>query len=274
MTGAEQFYTPLALANELTQLTLQHIPDWQQRGFLEPAAGTGSFLEALANHGVQSITAIDKDPKHPGVSKNDYLDLVPAGEHLVTITNPPYGRNNALSIPFFNHAASHSDFIAFLVPRSWRKWSVQNRLDRSFHLLLDQDVFVSYEDENGELIRTKNALRTCFQIWRREETMRELVSVPDNRLVAKCGPEEADLAIRVFGFGCGSVLFDFPRKPNTTLMFLRIMDPRVRNLIAMLDYQRFTRNTAYTEALAFSELNFLLNEAIFGDGMHRLESSR
>lgn len=272
VSGDEQFYTPLELAEDLVTQTLATIPDWQTRPFLEPAAGTGSFLKALEQCGVKSITAIDKFPKHPNVLPNDYLDFVPAGSGFVTITNPPFGRNNALSIPFFNHAANHSDYIAFLVPRSWRKWSVVNRLDRNFELAWDKDVFVSYQDEFGNSLSERNELRTCFQIWRRSTREREIIRVPDNSLVEKSSVEEADIAIRVFGFGCGKVLRDFPRGPNTTLMFLKILDSRVWDLIDHLDYQRFTKNTAYTEALAFTELNFLLNEQLFGDGLFKIES--
>jgi hypothetical protein len=36
-----------------------------------------------------------------------------------------------------------------------------------------------------------------------------------------------------------------------------------------LDFQRFSKNTAYTEALALPEINYLLNEAVFGSGFHQ-----
>ena len=91
-------------------------------------------------------------------------------------------------------------------------------------------------------------------------------------MVSKCVPEEADIAIRVFGFGCGKVYRDFPRVANTTLMFLTVSDARVFEVIEGLDYERFTLNTSYTRALALPELNYLLNEAIFGDPMIRLEA--
>lgn len=267
VSGDEQFYTPANLALELTGEALAQIPGWQERNFLEPAAGTGSFLQAMRLLGARDIIAIDKFPKHPDVLERDYLDFVPDATGLITLSNPPFGRNNALSIPFFNHAANHSDFIGFLVPRSWRKWSVQNRLDRRFELIFDRDVFVSYEDELGNPLTAKNELRTCFQIWKKSAGLRAPVLIPDNGFVAKTSPAEADVAIRVFGFGCGSVLWDFPKVPNTTLMFLKIQDPRAGELLAELDYQRFTKNTAYTEALAFTELNYLLNEQILGDGL-------
>jgi len=190
----------------------------------------------------------------------------------VTVSNPPFGRNNSLSIPFFNHAAKQSDYIAFLVPRSWRKWSVQNRLDPRFHLVSDQDVAVNYVTDTGERIGTNNDLRTCFQIWEKRAELRCKVKIQDQGLIRKCSPAEADLAIRVFGFGCGKVYRDFPRVANTTLMFLTVSDARVFDVVEGLDYERFTLNTSYTRALAFPELNYLLNEAIFGDPMIRLEA--
>ena len=269
-TGVEQYYTPKDLALELsTQLLVVTGID---HSFLEPSGGNGAFIDALIQLGAKSIEAVDLYPKHPGVQEADFLKYIPKGENLVTVSNPPFGRNNSLSIPFFNHAAEHSDFIAFLVPRSWRKWSVQNRLDRRFHLVSDQDVAVNYVTDSGVRIGTNNDLRTCFQIWEKRADLRPKVKVEDQGLVRKCSPQEADLAIRVFGFGCGKVYRDFPRAANTTLMFLTVSDARVFDVIEGLDYERFTLNTSYTRALALPELNYLLNEAIFGDPMIRLEA--
>ena len=269
-TGVEQYYTPKDLALELsTQLLAVTGID---HSFLEPAGGNGAFIDALSQLGAKSIEAVDLYPKHPGVQEADFLKYIPKGENLVTVSNPPFGRNNSLSIPFFNHAAEHSDYIAFLVPRSWRKWSVQNRLDRRFHLVSDQDVAVNYVTDSGVRIGTNNDLRTCFQIWEKRADLRPRVRVEDKGLVKKCSPEAADLAIRVFGFGCGKVYRDFPRAANTTLMFLTVSDARVFEVIEGLDYERFTLNTSYTRALALPELNYLLNEAIFGDPMIRLEA--
>lgn len=269
-TGVEQYYTPKNLALKLSSKVVEKTG--LERWFLEPAGGNGSFVTALEQLGAKEIEAVDLYPKHPRVKRADFLDYQLVGEDLVTISNPPFGRNNSLSIPFFNRAANHSEFIAFLVPRSWRKWSVQNRLDRRFHLISDEDVAVNYETDSGERIGANNDLRTCFQIWQRRPELRGVVRVTDNHLVAKCRPEEADLAIRVFGFGCGRSYRDFPRVPNTTLMFLRVIDARVFDVIEGLDYERFTLNTSYTRALALPELNYLLNEAILGDPMIRLEA--
>ena len=269
VTGTEQYYTPRPLARELVSLAEATIPNFSRRHFLEPAGGNGSFIDALQDHGIKQITAVDLYPAHELVKKIDFLQFTPSSENLVTISNPPFGRNNALAIPFFNHAATFSEYICFLIPRSWRKWSVENRLDQRFHKLLDQDVFVAYEDEKGVPVRQANNLRTCFQIWQRKEISREKTLVPDNGLIQKVSPAEAQLAIRVFGYGCGKVLTKFEPQKNTTLMFLKAKNQQIRKLLPELDYQRFSKNTAYTEALALTEINFLLNEKVFGNGLHQ-----
>ncbi len=269
-TGVEQYYTPKDLARNLSEELIAITGS--DRSFIEPAGGNGSFVSALESLGIEKIQAVDLDPKHPRVKNADFLTHNPKGSNLVTISNPPFGRNNSLSIPFFNHAANHSEYIAFLVPRSWRKWSVQNRLDRRFHLISDRDVAVNYVTDTGERIGANNDLRTCFQIWQRQDSLRPLIRVQDQGLVKKCKPETADIAIRVFGFGCGKSYRDFPRVANTTLMFLTVLDARVFEVIEGLDYERFSLNTSYTRALALPELNYLLNEAIFGDPMIRLEA--
>jgi predicted RNA methylase len=267
VTGLEQYYTPRHLAHSLTKVLFSFLDAPHHRQFLEPAGGTGSFLDALMELGAENVISIDIHPKHPKVMEGDFLVFQSATSHFVTISNPPFGRNNALSIPFFNHAANFSTHIAFLVPRSWRKWSVQNRLDLRFHLLHDQDVNLIYENQAGEPLAKANELRTCFQIWQRKDELRKKTLVPDNGFVRKTSPSEADVAMRVFGYGCGQVLESFERKPNTTLMFLSIEKPVTASLLRDLDYERFRNNTAYTQALSFQEINYLLNEKLLGDGL-------
>lgn len=271
VTGTEQYYTPKPLALELTQAVIDLVGI--NRAFLEPAGGTGVFIDSLTQLGATKIQSVDIHPKHPKVQRADFFKFTPNSSDLVTISNPPFGRNNALAVPFFNHAAQYSEYIGFLVPRSWRKWSVINRLDQNFQLIEDVDVSVNYVSETGEQFGMRNDLRSCFQIWKRQDTQRGLIKVEDNKLIQKCSPTEADIAIRVFGFGCGTVYRDFDRIPNTTLMFLRVLDRKVFEVIEGLDYSRFKNNTAYTQALALPEINFLLNQALFSDPMLRFEAN-
>ena len=262
VTGKEQYYTPRELASELVLKVKALIPDFSSRTVLEPAGGTGAFVDAAKLAGAKKVLSVDIEPKHRAVGKGDYLETEVKLKNAVTISNPPFGRNNSLSIPFFNRAAEHSEYIAFIVPRSWRKWSVINRLNRNFHLVLDEDLQIDYVDDTHTLITQKNLLKTCFQVWQRRDELRELVKIEDRGFVTKVKPEEADIALTVFGYSCGKVNEEFERKANTTRLFLKLNHPKALKVLKTMDYQRFSKNTAYTDALSFQEINYLLNEAI------------
>ena len=266
VTGKEQFYTPDDLALRLTKKIESLVGGQKGKLVIVPAGGTGACIKAAKELGATKVLSFDIEPKSDGVQLGDFLESNLEGINgAITISNPPFGRNNSLSIPFFNKAAKHSDYIAFIVPRSWRKWSVMNRLDRNFHLVHDEDLSIDYVDDQGEMVWQKSNLRTCFQVWQRQDTERELIKVQDLGLVSKVGPEEADVAVTVFGYSCGLIRTEFERVPNSTLMFLKIHDERVLGALKSADFSRFYRNTAYTEALSLQEIRFLLNEAILGD---------
>lgn len=265
VTGKEQYYTPKDLAEKLISEVLGVVPDLAKRTVIEPAGGTGSFIKAAQSIGVTEFLSFDIEPKHSLVKKADFLVKKFSAKDAVTISNPPFGRNNSLSIPFFNKAAEHSEFICFIVPRSWRKWSVINRLDRRFHLIADHDILIDYEDDLGERLSSRTSLSTCFQIWQRKAELRPIIKVKDMGLIAKCGPSEADVALTIFGFGCGKVRTEFDRKPNSTVMFLRVIHPEALAALKSVDFNRFSKNTAYTAALALPEINYLLNERILGN---------
>ncbi len=266
VTGKEQFYTPVELALVLTAQISPLVGGLEGKLVIEPAGGTGAFINAAKDLGATRVLSFDIEPKSDGVQLGDFLEADLADiRGAITISNPPFGRNNSLSIPFFNKAAMHSDYIAFIVPRSWRKWSVINRLNRNFHLIHDQDLSIDYVDDLGEMVWQKSNLRTCFQLWERRDSQRDLIKVQDLGLISKVTPEEADIAITVFGYSCGLIRTEFDRVPNSTLMFLKLHDERALNTLKSVDFSRFFRNTAYTEALSLQEIRFLLNEAIFGD---------
>lgn len=265
VTGKEQYYTPADLAENLLAEVLVLVPNLKTRTVLEPAGGTGSFIKAAQAIGVKEFLSFDIEPKHSAVTKANFLESKLDAANAVTISNPPFGRNNSLSIPFFNKAANHSEFICFIVPRSWRKWSVINRLDQRFHLVADHDIQIDYEDDHGEKLSKRNSLATCFQIWQRKDWPRPKYSVADQGLIEKTNAVNADVALTIFGFGCGKVLTEFERKPNSTKMFLKLHHPKALAALQKVDFSKFFKNTAYTEALSLQEINYLLNEEILGN---------
>jgi predicted RNA methylase len=267
VTGKEQYYTPKPLALELVAEIEKVLGPLAGKTVLEPAGGTGAFIEAVQAAGVNNVISFDIEPLHDLVTKGNFLEQEVKERNLITVSNPPFGRNNSLSIPFFNHAAAVSDAICFIVPRSWRKWSVTNRLDLGFELALDLDIDVDYVDAAGSDLSNKTHLATCFQIWKKTGNTRQIVRVLDKGIIEKVSPEMADVSLTIFGYGCGKVKTKFEPVANTTQMFLKLNHPKALAALESVDYSKFFKNTAYTEALSLQEINYLLNEEIYGDPM-------
>ena len=267
VTGKEQYYTPPQVAQDILKVVVDLLEDFEQKVFLEPAGGTGTFINEALQSGFTEVLSYDIEPHHPLVSKGNFLEKKIPHYNCVTVSNPPFGRNNALSIPFFNKAAEYSDLIVFIVPRSWRKWTVQNKLDRRFTLVREDDLNIDYVDASGEPLSKNKYLRTCVQYWKKSDVLRDLVYVRDMGIIEKCKYQEADASLTLFGYGCGTVKTEFPKRPNTTQMFLKLKHPRALEALKAVDFSRFFLNTAYTEALSIHEINFLLNEYLFADPM-------
>lgn len=253
-TGTEQYYTPADVATHcVSVMDSIALADT----YLEPCGGTGAFIEAL---GGRRVISFDIEPKHPQVQlTDDFLkENISELSNVITLTNPPFGRANSLCIPFFNKCADVSDYIAFIVPKSWRKWSVENRLDRRFWKVHDEELFIDYITDNNT---SKGRLATVFQVWEKRQLLRPIVRVPDYGYLKKVkDPATADVALTVFGHGCGTVLTEFPQVPNTTKMFLKLQHSEALQALQSVDFSRFYNNVAFTKALSFQEINYLVNE--------------
>lgn len=111
---------------------------------LEPSAGAGHISLPLKRHlqRNQRLISIDIVPDHPSIVEMDFLvdDVLGLTAPTLVIGNPPYSRG--LAIAFFNRAASYSQvsMIAFIVPASWRKPSIQDRLSHEFSLLDENEL--------------------------------------------------------------------------------------------------------------------------------------
>ena len=261
VTGKEQYYTPATQVDQIIERVNGVFELDTQSPFLEPAGGTGAFIEGAKRFGFSEIISYDIEPKHYQVVSGDFLTQDLRLSKAVCITNPPFGRNNSLSIPFFNKAALYSDVIALILPRSWRKWSVLNRLDKNFRLIDDWNLHIDYVDEDGAESHGVGNLNTCVQVWKRDRDFeRQQVNVADLKIIEKSTPINADVSFTLFGYGCGTVKTEFPRVPNTTQAFFKLNHDRALEALQNTDFSPFFNHTAYTQALGIKEINYLLNE--------------
>jgi hypothetical protein len=266
VTGKEQYYTPAETADELVSIMLNFAS--VDNHWMEPAGGTGSFVDAMKRQNIQSITSYDIEPLHPEVLQtNDFLEEnLDKFDGCISLSNPPFGRANKLSVPFFNKCATVSSKIGFLVPKSWRKWSVINRLDQRFHLIYDQELFVNFIRADSQR-KSSNKLATIFQVWEKRDHNRTKIIIEDRGYIRKVLPCVADVSLTAFGRGCGHVKLNFLPVANTTQMFLKASRPWVIDALFNIDYAKFCNNVAFVEALSIQEINFLLNEYADAQGL-------
>lgn len=258
----DQYYTQEQVARALyAEVIRRYDPDLFQ--MLEPSAGEGAFFRLMPSGSL----GIDIDPKCPGIVQADFLERrVESRRRVVTIGNPPFGKNASMAVDFFNHAATMSDVIAFVLPRTFRKRQLQNRLHRNFHLAHEQDVPADAFRFMGKPYNVP----AVFQIWERRECQRALhVSETSHPDFVFTTPDQADFAIQRVGANAGRIHHDFERSANAHY-FVRAAGrsaeaiERVQSIMRMLDFRGTAGNVAGNPSLAKSEIVVLYQAFITG----------
>lgn len=261
-TLLDQYYTSPNLAKYFLTKVKELLPYDEYDTVLEPSAGTGSFYTLLDSRRV----GLDLDPKCPGVVKQnfyDYLAPIPFGS-ILTIGNPPFGKNASDAVRFFNHSASFSQAIAFVLPRTFRKASLINRLDDRFHLIFDETVpdnsFI-YEDKTYDVWCT-------MQIWIRKDTKRAKINikkVDDARDYWEIvDPKDADFCVQRVGGRAGQVRTgaDFRTFSPQSHYYIKSKNPNTLAIFQSLDYDGLKFNTAGNPSISPGELVELFFEQV------------
>lgn len=269
--GLDKFYTVPAIAEKcLARLGERY--DWSTWGLvLEPSAGNGSFLTRIPT---TKKVGIDISPEHPDILPQDFLTYVPSASqgNLLVVGNPPFGRVSSLAIKFFNHAANYADVIAFIVPRTFRRVSVQNKLSAHFHLVFDEDVPMEPCSFSPPMMA-----KCCFQIWEKQRTVRARIELPTSHEdweFLGFGPKDAtgqptpptgaDFVLRAYGGKCGEVVENgLAELRPKSWHWIRVNRTTKEVLMARfraLDY-RVSLDTARQNSIGRGELVRLYSEA-------------
>lgn len=130
---------------------------------IEPSAGAGAFSDQI-----EDCVAYDLDPEHPNIIQKDWFTVEEArdGRRILVIGNPPFGQQNSLAIRFINHAAKFATTIAFILPKSFMKESVQNLLNPNLHLTHSEILPANSFTLHGEDMNVP----CVFQIWEYDST--------------------------------------------------------------------------------------------------------
>ena len=248
----DQFYTSAPVAKECW-LALKPLLPKGPTTFLEPSAGIGAFLDLMPK---ARRLGLDLEPKHPEVLKMDFFEFserFPIAGQVITVGNPPFGKNASVAVRFFNHPATFSEIIAFIVPKTFRKASLQKRLSADFHLLQDIDLPQNAFEFEG----VPYDVPCCFQVWHRTDSPRihkdTALTHPDFSFVGK---SEADFAIRRIGGRAGAVIEDFASYSEQSHYYIKAHRPvaHVKSILREADWSEARENNAGNPSISKREL--------------------
>ena len=260
--GNEKFYTRDAIAKQCVADLVKVVTiDPDKDLLLEPSAGSGAFLphlEQLAN----CLIALDIQPESNDVLRQDFLAWdgaelrLPHGGRIITVGNPPFGRQASLAFRFIKHAATFSEYIAFILPRSFMKPSMQARVPLEFHLVHQREL-----DLNAFTIDDRPHYVPCvFQIWQRHAQLRpRAVLQAPTRFTFTTRESPHHFALRRVGVNAGTIT-PYPRSvecSTQTHYFIRLLQTRqVPDSIARLQRCEFeeSQNTVGIKSISKREV--------------------
>jgi N6-adenosine-specific RNA methylase IME4 len=250
----DRFFTKRPLARRLYETTKAVIAEHQIEFdcWLEPAAGDGAFWDLLP---ATNRLGIDIDTRNAeGLIEHDFFSYSGFDSRVFgTIGNPPFGKNANLAIKFFNNCASISSFIAFILPRTFKKDSVVNKLDENFHLEFEELL----PDNSFEIDGLEKSVPTVFQIWVKRPFRRARVEIlGDHEDLEFLPPErvaEADILFQRVGVGAGTIKYDLTEGSPESHFGLKCSED-VEAILQTINWNSTKHNTAGNPSISKSDL--------------------
>lgn len=170
--GFDKFYTKPKIAERCIETVGKYFSWSEWNLIIEPSAGNGSFYKNIPT---SNKIGLDIMPEHKDIKQQDFFTYLPPKDKnkILVIGNPPFGRISSLAIKFFNHASEFANVIAFIIPRTFRRISVQNKLNLYFHLIHDEEIPTEPCSFTPAM-----SVKCCFQIWQKKESARSLIDLP------------------------------------------------------------------------------------------------
>ena len=257
----DQFYTCPKVAKTCIESVLKELPYTRQALWIEPSAGAGAFYQSLTEP-IKKI-ALDIDPKGPNIQKADFLTWQAPPQPAVYFGNPPFGRQGSLARKFLAHAGKSAQVMAFILPRSFMKPSMQTSIPLLFHLVHEKEL-----EKNSFLVNEKPYDVPCvFQIWERRSSPRVL----EEKVVASgytyTKESDWDMAIRRVGGLAGKAFLPGCEKLSSQSHYFIKFDPvlpkeKIEEIQKKLCSHEFPSNTTGPRSLSQSEVNCVLGPLV------------
>jgi hypothetical protein len=262
----DQFYTNVDCAKYFFDIIKSKLNLELFNHILEPSVGEGAFYHLFDQN---KRIAIDIDPKIEGVIKADFLKWECSLDgDIITIGNPPFGKNSNHAVDFFNHASRFSKTICFITPRTFRKKSLINQLDKRFHLMYDEDVPKNSFMFDGN----PYDVSCCFQIWQKQTYLREIIKSQDISKISNyfqfTTPSDCDFVIQRVGIKAGQIIVDQKEKHTTkNFFYIKSNNENTLSIFRNLDFNKVKHNTAGYPSVSKNEIVELFVQELSSKGI-------
>jgi len=227
---------------EFCQSVLQQ-RGWLNGSVLEPCVGSGQLVR-----GMQNVTAFDiNDYGYPLDWKGNFLDYNASTSYDLVFTNPPFGRAGSLAGKIINHSAKFTNRIAFILPQSFRKISLIDRIDNNFHPVADYTLPTEhYMLPDG----SERHVKTCFQLWERRSSKRQKFgSVPYTEFFTRVNKDKGEYAFRTQGSSAGKILDGIDHTPASTAFLVG-----GKELVGSYDWTKIAKFSAAIPAIGLHDV--------------------
>lgn len=247
-----QYYTKSEVVKYLLNVT-QTIIDFEQiETVCEPSAGTGEFYYELIKN--FKVTALDTHPKFRECINQDFF--IHENRYDAIIGNPPFGKNSSLALKFLNKSLQLANVVCFILPKTFKKKQIQNKVDAFAHLIYEQNL--SKNSFYLDKIKSYD-VPCCWQIWVKTPVKRNTVikSEKHNEFLELTDFENKDISIRRAGSKAG-LLIKNKEKHVDGIFYFKVKDKIVLEILNNKTYQvkiqEIASYTAGTKSISLNEL--------------------
>ncbi len=257
----DQYYTKDSVAKECVEELLKIIPEVKSWFWVEPSAGKGAFVKAVPQD--TQLLSIDIEPKYPTTVQANFLEkkIVTNGKVLI-FGNPPFGSQSSLAKAFIKHSVQFADVIAFILPRSFQKPSMNRIFPLEFHCLVSRELKENSFEVNG----ADYTVPCVFQIWQKKSTPRILneIKEPLGYKFVK-HTEFHDIIIRRVGVNAGQANILGDTYNPETHYFIKLNEeykPFQLEILQRVNETTFPTNTTGPRSLSKPEIIEVLNKVL------------
>lgn len=254
----DKYYTKPHIVEQCINLAIEHLKIISEDFIIEPSAGNGSFINEIKNI-TSNYIFYDLEPEHSEIIKQDYLlfdyptNIQNNYNKIHVIGNPPFGRQSSLAIQFIKKSCQFCDSISFILPKSFKKESMQKSFPINYHLIVQYDI-----PDNSFLVDNKEHNVPCvFQIWEKKDFNRIIPPklTPSNYSFVKKN-EDPDFAFRRVGVNAGHISKDVLDKSEQSHYFIKFDEKISDELYSQLSTIPFDckNNTVGPKSISKQEL--------------------